>query len=71
MPGRLHDFIKKHIVAEVPDEFEACLDCGAVRCSAERWDACPNRLARRDALRQASPQADSGSESERHTHPPR
>ncbi len=50
MVGIIHDFIVRHIVAEVPDALSACLDCGSVQCLNEKWDTCPNRLARAAAL---------------------
>ena len=49
--GQIHDFIVKHIVADVPDAVSACLDCGFVQCLNEKWDTCPNRLARVAGLR--------------------
>jgi hypothetical protein len=50
MAGKIHDFIVGHIVAEVPDALSACLDCGFVECPNEKWENCPNRLARAAAL---------------------
>nr|WP_294514435.1 hypothetical protein [uncultured Rhodopila sp.] len=51
MTGKIHDFITKHFVADVPDALSACLDCGFVQCSNEKWESCPNRLAREAGLR--------------------
>nr|WP_294529573.1 hypothetical protein [uncultured Rhodopila sp.] len=51
MTGKIHDFIVKHFVADVPDALSACLDCGFVQCSNEKWQSCPNRLAREAGLR--------------------
>ena len=42
--------IRRHIVAEVPDEMAACLDCGAVQCPNDRYETCPDRLAHSAAL---------------------
>jgi hypothetical protein len=50
MHGKIHDFITKHIVADVPDAFAACLDCGFVQCLNATWETCPNRLAHAAAL---------------------
>jgi hypothetical protein len=50
MVGTIHDFIAKHIVADVPDALSACLDCGFAECLTKKWDTCPNRLARAAAL---------------------
>ena len=50
MFGRIYDFIRKHLIADVPDELAACLDCDAVQCLNEKWETCPNRLARLAAL---------------------
>ena len=43
-------FIEKHVVAEVPDEMAACLDCDAVQCLDGVYETCPNRLGRAAAL---------------------
>jgi len=51
MFGKIRDLIKKYLVADVPDELSACLDCDALQCSNDRWETCPNRLARAAALR--------------------
>jgi hypothetical protein len=44
--GKLWEFLKRHLVEEVPDEMSSCLDCGAVQCRDEQYETCPNRLAR-------------------------
>jgi hypothetical protein len=41
----------RYIVAEVPDELAACLECGAVQCVDAKFRKCPNRLARLAALK--------------------
>ena len=46
----IRTFIKRSIVAEVPDEMAACLDCGAVECSHGKYENFPYRLARVAAL---------------------
>ena len=47
---KIHDFVAKYIVADVPDALSACLDCGFVECLNEKWESCSNRLAREAAL---------------------
>jgi hypothetical protein len=49
--GRIRRFFGGHIVADVPDEISACLECGAVQCVEGKFRNCPNRLARVAALR--------------------
>ncbi len=51
MTGKFQDFIVNHLIAEVPDELSACLDCGFVECTNEKWETCANRLARLAAIR--------------------
>jgi hypothetical protein len=51
MVGKVRVFVEKHIVADVPVEFSACLDCGAIQCSNEKWETCLNRLARAEELK--------------------
>jgi hypothetical protein len=50
MIGKIRAFIEKHIIAEVPPELSACLDCGVEQCLNGKWETCPNRLARAAAL---------------------
>jgi hypothetical protein len=38
-------FVKNHVVAHVPDEMSACLDCDAVQCLNGHYETCPSRLA--------------------------
>jgi hypothetical protein len=38
--------VRKYIVYDVPDEMAACFDCNAVQCPNEKYETCPNRLAR-------------------------
>jgi hypothetical protein len=45
--------VRTHIVYDVPDEMAACLDCDAVQCSNDKYEICPDRLARAAALRAA------------------
>jgi hypothetical protein len=33
-------FVSKHIVAHVPDETAACLDCGVVQCLNSKYETC-------------------------------
>jgi hypothetical protein len=51
MVSKVRVFVEKHIVADVPVEFSACLDCGTVQCSNEKCETCPNRLARAAELK--------------------
>jgi hypothetical protein len=44
-------FCDRHIVANVPDELAACLECGEIQCVDGKFRNCPNRLARVAALR--------------------
>jgi hypothetical protein len=48
--SKIHDFVVKHIVADVPEAMSACLDCGVVQCVDSKWETCPNRLAREAGL---------------------
>jgi hypothetical protein len=55
---KIHDFVVKYIVGDVPDALSACLDCGFVQCLNSKWETCPNRLAREAgllAMRAAAP----------------
>ena len=47
MLGRIRRFFGGHIVADVPDEISACLECGAVQCVARRC----NTVVERDLVR--------------------
>jgi hypothetical protein len=44
-------FLTRHIVAEVPDEIAACMECGVIQCVEGKFRNCPNRLARVTALK--------------------
>jgi hypothetical protein len=55
VPVKLWEFLRRHLVEEVPDEMSSCLDCGAVQCRDEQYATCANRLAREAALRAAPP----------------
>jgi hypothetical protein len=44
-------FFGRHIVADVPDELAACLECGEVQCVEGKFRNCPNRLARVASLK--------------------
>jgi hypothetical protein len=37
-------FFRKHVVAEVPAEMAACLDCNAGQCLNDGYQTCPVRL---------------------------
>ena len=43
-------FFRKHVVAEVPDEMAACLDCEAEQCLDGVYETCPARLGQAAAL---------------------
>lgn len=43
--------VSKYIVAHIPDEMAACLDCGAVQCLNSQYETCPGRLAEVAVLR--------------------
>jgi hypothetical protein len=47
----LRGFFSRHVVAEVPEEMSACLNCRVSQCTQERWAACPQRLAEAAALK--------------------
>jgi hypothetical protein len=51
MTGRIRAFVGKYIVADVPPELSACLDCGFEQCLNEKWATCPARLAVAAALK--------------------
>jgi hypothetical protein len=51
----LRRFYRRNVVADVPDELSACLDCGRVECAESKWQSCPNRLARAAALKAERP----------------
>jgi hypothetical protein len=38
-------FFRKHVVAAVPDEMAACLDCNAGQCLNGVYQTCPVRLS--------------------------
>jgi hypothetical protein len=43
-------FVRKHVVAEVPDELAVCFDCNAEQCLNGDYETCPARLARAAVL---------------------
>jgi hypothetical protein len=47
----LRRVFRRHIVAEVPDELSACLECGAVQCVEGTFRNCRRRLERVAALK--------------------
>jgi hypothetical protein len=48
---RLRTFFNAHIAATVSDDMAACLDCGAIQCSTDKFVGCPYRQARAASLR--------------------
>lgn len=42
--GWLKNFIRKHIVGDLPDEMNRCGYCNNVKCSNGHFDTCQNRL---------------------------
>jgi hypothetical protein len=51
MFATLWTWIIRKLSSEVPEELDACLDCGVISCDEDRFRNCPNRLARAAALR--------------------
>jgi hypothetical protein len=47
----LRSFVETYIVAEVPHDMSACLDCGAIHCANDTFQACPYRLTRAAGLK--------------------
>jgi hypothetical protein len=47
----LRRLFRRHIVADVPDELSACLECGAIECVEGTFRDCPRRLERVAALK--------------------
>jgi len=45
--------VRKYIVYDVPEEMAACFDCHVARCSNERFEICPTRLAALAGMRAA------------------
>jgi hypothetical protein len=41
----LPEFVRRHVVADVPDEMSLCLACRVTHCSSEEFANCPRRLA--------------------------
>jgi hypothetical protein len=50
MFGRLWSYIKKQVIADVPNEIAACLDCDVPDCPGAKLMSCRVRLARAAAL---------------------
>jgi hypothetical protein len=50
MSGVIRNFIRKYIVAEDPNDMNACLDCKIVQCTADEYATCAHRLARAATL---------------------
>jgi hypothetical protein len=48
---KLKAFFTRHIVADVPDEIAACMECDVTECVEGKFRNCPNRLARVAALK--------------------
>jgi hypothetical protein len=42
--GWFKNFLRKHIVGDLPAEMERCGYCNTAKCSNGHFDACPNRL---------------------------
>lgn len=42
--GWLRNFIRKHIVGDLPDEMDRCGYCNTAKCSNAHFDSCQNRL---------------------------
>ena len=54
----IRNFIRTYIVAEVPNEMTACLDCKAVQCTAEEYATCEYRLSRATGLEHSGTDAE-------------
>lgn len=52
--ARLRDFIRRNVVATVPDAMDMCLSCGKPACSAAEYAHCAPRLARAAELERAA-----------------
>ena len=50
LPGILSGFVRRHVIADVPDDMSLCMACHVGRCSSERYASCPHRLADTAAL---------------------
>lgn len=48
-------FLNRHIVADVPDEMAACLDCAVAQCRESKFQNCPHRIAQATALQAMRP----------------
>ncbi len=53
MLEKIRGFIIRHVVADVPDEIAACMECNVAECVEGKFRNCPNRLARLAALKAA------------------
>ena len=51
---RVRAFIRRNVVATVPDALDLCLSCGRVRCSAAEVRHCPERQRRAAELAEAA-----------------
>jgi hypothetical protein len=45
--------VRKYVVYDIPEEMAACFDCHTARCSNEKYEICPMRLAALAAVRTA------------------
>ena len=55
MTHHLRDFIRRHVVATVPDEMDLCLSCKQPACTAVAFRQCAHRLQRLEDLRAGRP----------------
>jgi hypothetical protein len=49
--GWLQGLFRRNVLSDVPEDMSACLSCGVLQCSDERWVNCSHRLAEAAALR--------------------
>ena len=42
--GWFRNFLRKHIVGDLPAEMDRCGYCKSTKCDAAHFDTCPNRL---------------------------
>jgi hypothetical protein len=39
-------WVDRHLVADVPDDLDACEECRELHCPQSRWSTCERRLGR-------------------------
>ncbi|CAH2599553.1 protein of unknown function [Rhodovastum atsumiense] len=46
-----HSMVSRHVIADVPEEMDLCLDCGSLSCRDADYQRCMRRLAHAATLR--------------------